>query len=87
MIQLADGVEIHRDKVIEKLYEKGVGCSVHYIPLHLHPYWRDTYNLIHEMFPVSHDIYNRTISLPIYSKMTNKDVEHVIASLRSVLIR
>ena len=87
VIQLADGVEIHRDKVIEKLYEKGVGCSVHYIPLHLHPYWRDTYNLIPEMFPVSHDIYNRTISLPIYSKMTNKDVEHVIASLRSVLIR
>ena len=85
VVQLADGVTMHRNQVIEHLFAKGIGCSVHYIPLHLQPYWRDTYGLTPEMFPVSQRIYERTLSLPMYSRMTQADVSRVVAALKEVL--
>ena len=45
MLRLADGAGVARDRFIERLFDAGIGCSVHYIPLHLHPYWRDRYAL------------------------------------------
>lgn len=77
-IRLADEVPVERDRFIERLYALGVGCSVHYIPLHLQPYWRDEYKLTPSMFPVSQRAYERMVSLPIYTKMTSKDVGRVI---------
>ena len=70
---------------IEKMFMQGIGCSVHYIPLHLQPYWRDTYHLTPEMFPNSQYIYERCISLPIYSKMTDTDIERVIIAVKKAL--
>lgn len=84
--QLADDVTISRDRFIELLFEQGIGCSVHYIPLHLHPYWRDTYKLTPDMFPVSQRIYERTVSLPIYTRMTESDVARVVDAVRKALI-
>lgn len=78
-------VEMSRDAFIERLYSLGVGCSVHYIPLHFQPYWRDTFNLSPAMFPESQRAYERMISLPIYSKMTDDDVKHVIDAVRTAL--
>jgi len=75
-----------RDQFIERLFERRIGCSVHYIPLHLQPYWRDTYGLTPEMFPVSQRVYERTLSLPLYSRMTALDAERVIAAVREVLL-
>ncbi|HYC49729.1 MAG TPA: DegT/DnrJ/EryC1/StrS family aminotransferase [Gemmatimonadaceae bacterium] len=77
VVRLGD-VEVARDEFIERLYARGVGCSVHYIPLHLHPYWRDTFDLRAEMFPESQAAFERMVSLPIYSKMTDGDVQRVI---------
>ena len=77
VVRLGD-VKVTRDEFIERLYARGVGCSVHYIPLHLHPYWRDTFDLRAEMFPESQAAFERMVSLPIYSKMTDGDVQHVI---------
>lgn len=85
VIQLDDSVKVGRDQFIESLYAQGIGCSVHYIPLHLQPYWRDTYKLTPEMFPVSQRIYERTLSLPIYTRMTEADVARVVAAVKVAL--
>ncbi|WGS50624.1 DegT/DnrJ/EryC1/StrS family aminotransferase [Paraburkholderia sp. D15] len=83
--QLADGAGVSRDQFIERLFEQGIGCSVHYIPLHLQPYWRDTYKLTPEMFPNSQRIYERTVTLPLYTRMTDADVERVVAAVKQAL--
>jgi dTDP-4-amino-4,6-dideoxygalactose transaminase len=81
----ADGAHIERDRFIEKLFDAGIGCSVHYIPLHLHPYWRDRYALDAAMFPHSQQAYERMLSLPIYTRMGDGDVERVVAAVRAAL--
>jgi dTDP-4-amino-4,6-dideoxygalactose transaminase len=85
VVRLADSVKVGRDQFIERMFEQGIGCSVHYIPLHLHPYWRDTYQLTPEMFPVSQATYERTLSLPIYTRMTEADVERVVDAVKKAL--
>lgn len=76
---------IERAQFIERMAELGIGCSVHFIPLHLHPYWRDTYNLKPEMFPVAQKIFEQEVSLPLYTKMTLSDQQRVIDAVKRVL--
>jgi dTDP-4-amino-4,6-dideoxygalactose transaminase len=85
VLQLAGSANITRDLFIERLFEQGIGCSVHYIPLHQQPYWRDTYRLTPEMFPISQRIYERAVSLPIYTRMTEADVARVIGAVKLAL--
>ena len=85
VIQLDDTVRVGRSEFIERMYEQGVACSVHYIPLHMHPYWRDTYGLRPEMFPVAQRCYERGLSLPIYPRMTEDDVARVVAAIEKSL--
>lgn len=85
VIGLSDFISLDRDRFVERMFELGIGCSVHYIPLHLHPYWRDTYGLRPEMFPVSQRIFERTLSIPMYSAMTDAEVLRVIDSVKQVL--
>jgi len=85
VIKLIQRLSISRDCFIALMYENGIGCGVHYIPLHLHPYWRNTYNLTPEMFPVSQSIYEQSVSLPIYSKMTDEDMERVVSTVAKIL--
>ncbi len=85
VVRLADGAGIDRDRFIEKLFEAGIGCSVHYIPLHLHPYWRDRYGLKPEQFPHSQHAYERMVSLPLYTRMTTADVLRVADAVRTAL--
>ncbi|MDQ2733746.1 MAG: DegT/DnrJ/EryC1/StrS family aminotransferase [Pseudomonadota bacterium] len=85
-IRLTDAAPIGRDALIERLYANGIGCSVHYIPLHLQPYWRDRYGLDPHSFPCSQHAYERMLSLPIYTRMTDADVGRVVAGLRSALV-
>lgn len=84
--QLSDDARVSRDGFIDRMFEQGIGCSVHYIPLHLHPYWRDTYKLTPEMFPVSQRVYERTVSLPLYTRMTEGDAARVVAAVRKALV-
>ena len=86
VLRLADGAAVGRDRFIEQLFAAGVGCSVHYIPLHLQPYWRDRYGLKVADFPVSQRAYEQMLSLPIYSRMSDADVERVIAAVRGLLV-
>lgn len=82
VVQLVPQARATRDEFVERMFARGVGMSVHYIPLHLQPYWRDTYRLTPAMFPVSQSVYERTASLPIYTRMSDADVERVIAAVK-----
>ena len=84
-IRLSDAAPIGRDALIDRLFAAGIGCSVHYIPLHLQPYWRDRYGLDAASFPHSQRAYERMVSLPIYTAMTGADVDRVVAALKAEL--
>jgi dTDP-4-amino-4,6-dideoxygalactose transaminase len=76
---------ITREAFIQALSAAKIGTSVHFIPLHIHPYYRDTYQLAPEDFPAALDLYQREISLPIYPGMTDEDVADVIAAVQDVV--
>ena len=85
VLRLGDEVSVSRDRFIELMAEKGIGCSVHFIPLHLQPYWRDTYNLKPRDFPNALAVYERAVSLPLYTKMSGKDQARVVDTIREIL--
>ncbi|MDH4062146.1 MAG: DegT/DnrJ/EryC1/StrS family aminotransferase [Aquincola sp.] len=85
VLRLADAARVPRDAFIERLFAAGIGCSVHYIPLHLHPYWRDRYGLSAAQFPHSQRAYERMVSLPLYTRMSDADVQRVADAVRAAL--
>jgi dTDP-4-amino-4,6-dideoxygalactose transaminase len=85
VVRLADDALVSRDVFIERMFAAGIGCSVHYIPLHLQPYWRDRYGLQPAQFPHSQRAYERMASLPLYTRMTDADVARVCAAARAAL--
>jgi dTDP-4-amino-4,6-dideoxygalactose transaminase len=80
-----DRLAINRAVFVERLRERNIGVSVHFIPLHVHPYYREMYSYAPEDFPVAHREYLREISLPIYSTMSDDDVDSVIAAVADVV--
>ena len=88
VIKLRPGIlSIDRGRFIEELKQLGVGTSVHFIPLHVHPYYREQFGYAPDSLPVALDLYSRSISLPVYSRMSNEDVERVITSVLEVTAR
>jgi dTDP-4-amino-4,6-dideoxygalactose transaminase len=85
VIRLTNDASVDRDEFIRRMSDKGIGCSVHFIPLHLHPYWRDTYTLKPEDFPFALDSYEHAVSLPLYTKMSDDDAARVVAAVKEVL--
>lgn len=85
IIRLKPELSISRDRFIELMAERGIGCSVHFIPLHLQPYWRDTYSLKPQDFPNALSVYEKAVSLPLYTKMTEKDQKRAVEAVREVL--
>lgn len=71
-------LSIDRAQFVQRLKGMNIGVSVHFIPLHIHPYYRDTYGYKPEDLPVALREYEREVSLPIYSKMSDEDVQDVI---------
>ncbi|KXO13737.1 putative aminotransferase [Moritella sp. JT01] len=87
VIQLKlEELSIGRDRFIEIMAEKGIGTSVHYIPLHFHPYWQQEYDLKAGDFPKSTYAFERIVSLPNYPKMTDAEVDRVIATVNEILL-
>jgi dTDP-4-amino-4,6-dideoxygalactose transaminase len=80
-----DALTIDRARFFEELRARKIGASVHFIPLHLHPYYRDAYGYKPEDFPVAYREYRREISLPIYSKMSDEDVRDVIEAVTDIV--
>lgn len=85
VIRLRENAKLSRDELIQKLSDRGIGTSVHYIPLHRHPYWRDTYNLKPQQYPVADSAYQTMLSLPLYTKMTDADQTRVINAVKELL--
>ncbi|HEY6135387.1 MAG TPA: DegT/DnrJ/EryC1/StrS family aminotransferase [Rubrivivax sp.] len=85
VLRLADGAGVARDRFIEQMFAAGIGCSVHYIPLHLQPYWRDRYALQPEQFPHSQHAFERMLSLPLYTRMSDADVQRVVDTVTRLL--
>jgi dTDP-4-amino-4,6-dideoxygalactose transaminase len=85
VIRLSPGARATRDDVIQALSDRGIGTSVHYVPLHRHPYWRDRYGLTPEMFPHADAAYRSMISIPLFTAMSDADQDRVIFALRQVL--
>jgi perosamine synthetase len=71
--------------MIDLLKKEGIGTSVHFIPLHLHPYYRDNYGYLQKDFPVASAVFERIISLPIYPKMTEADIRRIIEVVSTLI--
>ena len=85
VLRLGKSVKITRDEFIQKMSDLGIGCSVHFIPLHLQPYWKETYKLSPGDFPNALGNFERAVSLPLYTKMTDADQDRVIAAVKKVI--
>jgi len=82
-----DALKIDRNRFIEELKQRGVSTSVHFIPLHRHPFYKSSFGYDGKDFPVAEWIYERIISLPIYPGMSDKEIDYVIESVKDVCRR
>jgi dTDP-4-amino-4,6-dideoxygalactose transaminase len=85
VLRLSDAAHVTRDEVIQRLSDAGIGTSVHYVPLHRQPYWRDRYGLMPEKFPHAEQAYRRMFSIPLFTAMSDDEQGRVIAALRAIL--
>jgi len=77
--------KFNRDEFIKKMAGKGIGCSVHFIPLHLHPFYRKEFGFNKGDFPNAEWVYEKEVSLPLYPKMSEEDVWRVITAVGEIL--
>lgn len=79
-----DKLTVGRKEIFEALQKENIGVNVHYLPVYLHPYYRE---LGYEkgLCPVAEDLYNRMITIPLFPAMTDKDVEDVIVATKKVI--
>ncbi|MFO7654517.1 MAG: DegT/DnrJ/EryC1/StrS aminotransferase family protein [Candidatus Krumholzibacteriia bacterium] len=76
---------LDREGFIAAMTERNIGTSVHFIPIHLHPYFRDRYEWRPEDFPVAYGAYQRLVSLPLNSVMSDEDVQDVVEAVREIV--
>ncbi|TDR80178.1 DegT/DnrJ/EryC1/StrS family aminotransferase [Paludibacterium purpuratum] len=84
-VRLKPEAGVERGEFIQRMADLGIGCSVHFIPLHLHPIWRDSYQLSPAQFPHAQQAFEAEVSLPLYTRMTEADQTRVIAAIRQIL--
>ena len=85
IIRIKNDAKMNRDDLIQFLSDQGIGTSVHYVPLHRQPYWRNKYNLTKNMFPAADQAYLSMISIPLYTAMTDEQQDRVIKALHDAL--
>jgi dTDP-4-amino-4,6-dideoxygalactose transaminase len=78
-------LNIDRNYFIQALTAENIGTSVHFIPLHLHPYYQRTFGYKKGDFPVSEYVYERLISLPLYPRMTREDLDSVVEAVSKIV--
>ena len=71
----------NRDKLYEKLKENGICTSVHFIPVHKHPYYKENYSYKNEDYPIANIIYEQSLSLPIYPGMNDVEINYIIKNV------
>ncbi len=82
-----NGLSITRDAVVDELKERGVGTAVHYLPVHLHPYYRETFGFQKGDYPVAEREFERVLSLPMFPLMTDADVDRVVAAVEDIIAK
>ncbi|HKG14192.1 MAG TPA: DegT/DnrJ/EryC1/StrS aminotransferase family protein [Pyrinomonadaceae bacterium] len=80
-----ESLNVSREQFIEEMRERRVGTSVHFIPVHTHPYYRDKYDFKPDDFPVAAAEFRRIVSLPLNPRMSDRDVEDVIEAVTDVV--
>ena len=85
VIRVQDNSPVNRDELIQILSDQGIGSSVHYVPLHRQPYWRDEYQLMIDMFPITDKAYQAMLSIPLYTAMSDEQQDRVIQVLQEAL--
>jgi dTDP-4-amino-4,6-dideoxygalactose transaminase len=85
VVRLTAQAPLGRDALIEALSERGIGTSVHFIPLHRQPYWRARCGKGAAHFPVAEASYAATLSLPLYTAMSDASQQRVIAAMHELL--
>ncbi|NPA40338.1 MAG: DegT/DnrJ/EryC1/StrS family aminotransferase [Thermodesulfobacteria bacterium] len=71
----------NRDELYKKLKEKGIGTSVHFIPVHRHPYYKNKFNYKKEDYSVAEEVFKRCLSLPIYPGLNEEEVEYIVENV------
>jgi dTDP-4-amino-4,6-dideoxygalactose transaminase len=80
-----DRLNITRDDFLQQMHQRNIGTGVHFISVHQHPYYRETFGFQTNDFPTASYISERTVSLPLSAKLTDEDVDDVIQAVREVL--
>ena len=80
-----EALTIDRARFIQELKDRNIGTSVHFIPNHLHPYYRDKYGFRPDQFPIAYAAYQRLISLPLNPRMTDQDADDVVGAVLDVV--
>lgn len=78
-------LQIDRARFIEELRRRNIGASVHFIPVHMHPYYRERYHYAEESFPTAAGEFRRLVSLPLHPRLTEEDVEDVIEAVGDIV--
>ena len=78
-------INYDRNKFIKKMTQKGIGTSVHFIPLHLMPFYRKRYGYKRGDFPVAEKVFENIVSLPIYPQLTEKQLEFIVKSIKEII--
>ena len=78
---------IDRNSFIAELKEAGVGCSVHWRPLHLHPYYAESFGWLPEHLPAASEVWPRLVTLPLFPAMTEVEFEHVVSVVQRICAR
>jgi dTDP-4-amino-4,6-dideoxygalactose transaminase len=85
VVRLLDTAPLRRDELILRLSQLGIGTSVHFIPLHRQPYWRDTCASGPGSFPVAEAAFEAMLTLPLYTRMLDADQDRVVNALQTLL--
>jgi len=80
-----DETEVDRGRLFQELRARGVGVNVHYIPIHLHPFYRNRFGTGRGLCPVAEAVYEKILSLPVYPTMTDEDVNMVVSAIQCAL--
>jgi len=78
-------LKVNRDTIFKALKAEGIGVNVHYMPIHLHPYYKNNVGTFEGMMPIAENVYKQIITLPIFPLMTEKDITDVVKGLGKVL--
>jgi dTDP-4-amino-4,6-dideoxygalactose transaminase len=80
-----ENMSMSRGEFIDKLKEHNIGASVHFIPLHLHPYYQKTYGYKKGDFPNAEYLFDREVSLPLYPGMSEEDIRYVAEAIKEII--